>query len=375
VSTILEPQNADSRVDTHPSHGPSCHADLSLREVRGLVLDLFRPNPWIYWTDLLLSWSVGIACLGLGQYVGFTSPWFVLFYLGSVLTLYRAVLFIHELTHLRAGTFLPFRAAWNLLVGVPFLMPSFLYHTHVAHHMRKHYGTAHDGEYLPLGRKGVWPIIGYLAQSFVIPALAPIRFLLLSPLAWISPRLRTLIGERASSMVIDPSYVRPLPTHNEMRIWRLQEAGCFLCAAAAAVLLFAGWLPLTGLLQVYMIAVGIILLNAIRTLGAHRYLHTGEELTFTDQLLDSVNYPNRPLLTELWAPVGLRFHALHHLLPSMPYHSLPEAHRRLMAGLPANSPYRRTSSESLGSSIAELWRNARRSRGEVHQHRPHSTAA
>ena len=28
--------------------------------------------------------------------------------------------------------------------------------------------------------------------------------------------------------------------------------------------------------------------------------------------------------------VGLRYHALHHLMPSMPYHSLPEAHRRLV---------------------------------------------
>ena len=32
---------------------------------------------------------------------------------------------------------------------------------------------------------------------------------------------------------------------------------------------------------------------------------------------------------ELWAPVGLRYHATHHLLPSLPYHALPEAHRRL----------------------------------------------
>ena len=34
-------------------------------------------------------------------------------------------------------------------------------------------------------------------------------------------------------------------------------------------------------------------------------------------------------LSVLWAPVGLRYHALHHLMPSMPYHSLGEAHRRL----------------------------------------------
>ena len=64
---------------------------------------------------------------------------------------YRAVLFTHELTHLRDKTFRGFRIAWNLLCGIPFLMPIFTYYTHVDHHMRKHFATQHDGEYLPLG--------------------------------------------------------------------------------------------------------------------------------------------------------------------------------------------------------------------------------
>ena len=32
----------------------------------------------------------------------------------------------------------------------------------------------------------------------------------------------------------------------------------------------------------------------------------------------SVNYPQRAWLSELWAPVGLRYHALHHLQPGLP---------------------------------------------------------
>jgi fatty acid desaturase len=74
-----------------------------------------------------------------------------------------------------------------------------------------------------------------------------------------------------------------------------------------------------------------------------------------------VNYPNNPIIGELWAPIGLRFHALHHIFPTMPYHALPEAHRRLMRDLPADSPYRRCQAESLREVIATLWRRARES--------------
>jgi fatty acid desaturase len=104
--------------------------------------------------------------------------------------------------------------------------------------------------------------------------------------------------------------------------------------------------------------VGILFLNAIRTLGAHRYTNAEGQMTFVEQMLDSINYPRRPFLSALWAPVGLRFHALHHLFPSMPYHNLAKAHARLMAELPPDSPYRLTESPSLFASLRELYRNS-----------------
>jgi fatty acid desaturase len=118
-------------------------------------------------------------------------------------------------------------------------------------------------------------------------------------------------------------------------------------------------LPWTLPLHGYLTAVVVITLNNVRTLGAHRFRHQGEELTFVDQLLDSVNYPNHPLIAGLWGPVGLRFHALHHLFPSLPYHSLAKAHRRLMRELPADSPYRETECSSLCAALVALWRNSR----------------
>ena len=85
-------------------------------------------------------------------------------------------------------------------------------------------------------------------------------------------------------------------------------------------------------------------------------------MTFVDQLLDSVNYPKHGWITELWGPVGTRFHALHHLFPSLPYHAFPEAHRRLVAALPEDSPYRQTEEPSLTAAIIDLIRRNRERR-------------
>jgi fatty acid desaturase len=238
-------------------------------------------------------------------------------------------------------------------------MPSFLYYTHLAHHARKHYGTADDGEYLPLGTSPARAILAYMIQPLVIPVLAITRFLVFTPVAWVSPSFRQFVHRRASSLVMDLSYVRPLPTRTELRYWRLQEAGCFLYASLSAALFISGRLPWGLLLQGYLTAVGVLTLNHIRTLGAHRFAHRGEAMTFVDQLVDSVNYPHHPLISAIWGPVGLRFHALHHLFPSLPYHALGEAHRRLMARLPATSPYRQTESPGLIASLGDLWSRAR----------------
>lgn len=335
--------------------------EFSVREAREIVRDLFEPRPVIYWTDFLLTMALGIFCLRLLRRQPLWSSWQIIGFIGVVLTFYRAASFTHELVHLRRGTFTGFRIAWNLLCGIPFFMPSFMYATHVAHHAKNHYGTQDDGEYIPLATSPARHIIWYMLQPLLIPIVFAVRFIVLVPIAWFSPGFRGFVQRRASSLVMDPRYVRPLPSTKELKIWRLQETACFLLGAVLSVLFAIGVLEWSYLIKLYLVAVTVMSLNQLRTLGAHRFRHRGEELTFVEQLLDSVNYPERPLLGGLWAPVGLRYHALHHLFPSMPYHALDEAHRRLMAQLPENSPYRRTNSPGLWSTLATLWREARRS--------------
>lgn len=349
-------------------------AEFSIGQARAIVRDLFIPNRAIYWTDFLVSMFVGAfffgavhrqvfiqwltAQAGGNPVVGWSLT--AAFFLISCLAFYRAALFTHELVHLRPGAVPGLFPVWNTICGVPFLMPSFLYNTHIYHHVRKHYGTDEDGEYLPLATGGRIQILLFLGQSFVIPVLAAVRFLVFTPLAWCSPKFKRFIQRRASSMVVDPSYVRPLPTKKEIRIWKRQERGAFAYCVLITALLATGVLPIYWLLQAYLTGVTIIFINAVRTLGAHRYRLRGES-TFSEQLADSLNYPNSPLLSEIWAPVGLRYHALHHLFPSMPYHNLAEAHRRLMAELPADSVYRQTECPGLWHSILQLWQDAKES--------------
>lgn len=338
--------------------------EFSIAEARRIVRDLFEPVPWIYWCDFLVSLFLGFAGFGCLRRLPWDTvsttiavPAIALLYVVTVLAFYRASLFTHELTHLKRDSFQVFRIVWNLLYGIPFMVPSFLYHTHVDHHARRQYGTDQDGEYLPLASGPRWKIFWYLSESLVVPVIAVARFLVV-PVTWLAPGLHRWLARHASSMVIDPAYVRPLPTNQELKLWRVQELACWAFATTVAVLLLLGKIPIGFLYTAYAVSVGVMLLNSVRTLGAHRYRSEGEGMTFVEQLLDSVNYPRRAWLGELWAPVGLRFHALHHLFPSMPYHNLAEAHRRLMRELPADSPYRETVSDSLWSTIGQLWREA-----------------
>jgi fatty acid desaturase len=346
----------------------------SIGEARGIVRDLFEPNPWLYWIDFLASMTIGAAGFFSIRRLPLDWPLTIVAFIVSALAFYRATLFTHELTHLRQGQFRNFRFAWNLLCGIPFLMPSFMYHTHVAHHMRRHFGTHDDGEYLPWGAQPVWHLLLYMTQCLVMPIIAVVRFGLLSPLCWLSPRIRELVQRRFSSMVVDPYYVRPLPTRNDRWVWRVQEAACCAMVWSSAINMYLGIVPrpVELVIQGYLTAATILFINQVRTLGAHRYTNTGGEMSFVDQMLDSVNYPGGNWLRALWAPVGLRYHALHHLFPSMPYHHLGEAHRRLMAQLPADSPYRHTNCDSLPTALRELWASAwKSSQSQRKQARPH----
>lgn len=347
----------------------------SFAQARTLTGDLNKPNPRIYWVDFLVSITIGhvalFSILGVHK-IWPEQDWTLIlsasFYVVTVLAYMRALMFIHELVHLPKDGFKGFRFAWNALCGIPFFVPSFLYYPHVDHHRRKHYGTEHDGEYLALSHHGRWMIVGFIAQAAVIPLIGFARFLLISPICWLFPTLRPIVHRHASTMVVDPFYERGDASPELMRTVYLQEVLCFVWALC---FLFRNYVS-TGeffnpiWVVAYAVSVGILVLNEVRTLGAHRWLNDKQhEMSFESQLVDSVNYPNHPILSELWGPIGTRFHGLHHLFPGMPYHSLAEAHRRLVDGLPADSIYHETVAVSLWDEIRQLWRRAAQSQRDT----------
>jgi fatty acid desaturase len=336
-------------------------AVFNAREARSIVGELFKPDPRIYWLDTILSVIVAYSCASAYFALPAADPlkWIALVVSG--LALFRVGTFMHEIQHFSGGAMRRFTTGWNLLCGIPMLMPSFLYDNHATHHRSTTYGTVDDGEYLPLGR-GAWGHFAiYALQAVLLPVLVAFRFLFLTPLALVSRRWQRFVLERFSFYGINPHY-RHTPPEPMPRSWAWLESACMVRAWMIPATVVLGFNPPSHIPELYLLASVSIGFNYLRNVAAHRYRNDGKPMNYTEQLLDSVNITGHPLWTELLFPVGLRYHALHHIFPTLPYHNLARAHRRLMAELPADSPYRRTVYPSFGSVLRQLWQDARRGR-------------
>jgi len=244
------------------------------------------------------------------------------------------------------------------MVGVPTLMPSFFLEYHMGHHNARHYGTKHDGEYLPIGRGPLRNIFFFLTQIFIQPVFVIIRFLIVTPVSFLHPKLRLWVLTHLSSFVFNFPYRRAISGNEPRRWWAAMEIMCCLRGAAIFVLIFVGLNPWYRLPQLLLLALFPLCLHYFRSLTAHAWTSDGSRKTFDEQLTDSIDIRGN-WFTELLYPVGLRYHALHHLFPTMPYHNLGRAHRRLMEQLPDDAPYRDLVYPSVWSVLRELFKNAR----------------
>ena len=328
-----------------------------IRQAHSVVSDLFERRPSLYWLDLVVSATVA----WVATVVYFTAPaWSVWQILGLVvagIAFFRAGTFMHEIIHMSRGEMTGFKRAWNLLVGVPLLMPWVLYRNHVEHHSRAHFGTPRDGEYLPLGSAPLRETIKYLLQTPVLPLLALARFSLAGPLSWFIPPLRRWLLKSGTAYVSNPYYRKTFPG-KERRHLIIVEALCLAWVGFWLIMTLAGPVDWVHWLMAWLLHAWTLGLNWVRNLAAHTYTNRGEAMSHLDQLQDSVNITGQTWLTVWLFPVGLRYHALHHLFPGLPYHSMGEAHQRLMNRFGESSPYARANYDNYFAVVARLFRQA-----------------
>jgi fatty acid desaturase len=360
ISTLQAPGRATALLEASPARRVVADDKAMLKAAAGLTRDLNTPDRRIFWADLIGSAALGYAGLAIAMLV--TSPVLaVAAGIVAIFALYRAGSFIHEVSHIKHSQLPGFRFGWNVMVGVPLLIPSFLYEgVHNMHHAKTRYGTVEDPEYLPLALMKPWTLPLFLVAAALAPLALLLRFAVLTPLSMVSPRLRAVVVARFSGLQINPHFRRRPAEGEARRHWAWQEAACSVWAITLIALTVSGIIPLHAAIVFLLVTSGTMFLNQVRTLVAHLWENDGDQMTVTAQYLDSVNVPPPATLPALWAPVGLRYHALHHLLPGVPYHNLAEAHRRISAELAHDSIFHHTNHRALsplvGRLAASTWR-------------------
>jgi fatty acid desaturase len=329
-----------------------------IREAHQQVRDLFEHNPALYWIDLLLSTAVAWLATVVFFLAPAFSPWQMAGLVIAGIAFFRAGTFMHEIMHMPRGVLVWFKRGWNVLVGIPLLMPWILYRNHIEHHSRAHFGTPRDGEYLPLASAPLRETVKYLLQTPILSLMALARFGLAGPLSWLIPGFRRWLLANGSAYVSNPYYSKPFPEKYRSHLV-VVESLCFAWVAFWVAMTVFGPVEPIHWLMAWLLHAWTLALNWVRNLAAHSYTNRGEAMSHLDQLQDSVNLTGQTWLTIWLFPVGLRYHALHHLFPGLPYHNMGQAHRRLMAHFGAESPYARANHKNYFKVVSRLLTSAR----------------
>lgn len=323
----------------------SVHEEEWIRQARHALAqsqtDFFRVQPRRYWLDFGLSVGCAYSAGTIYLLAPLASwPQFAAFPL-AVFWLYRLGSLVHEVAHLPQHEMRTFKVVWNLVVGVMTLAPSpFFTRHHRDHHSQRMYGTRQDPEYIVnVFRPGsVLSLATYTLLIVAFPLIVFLRFFL-TPLTYLHPRLREWVLVHASSLTMNWRYERRLTAHDRWAIPAVEWLCCLRAAFIPASVLF-GMAHWTRMPLLYSLAVGVLALNQLRLLADHHFESGGENMEFPNHIRDSCNFTGHDPLTWLFFPFSIRYHALHHLFPSLPYHNLKAAHRCLVERLPDDSPYR-----------------------------------
>jgi len=348
----------DAAADSAPDPAQDAAAPVWIRQarlaLRDAPVDHFKVSPWRYWLDFLLALSIAYTAAAVYLLAPLGSwPQLAAFPI-AVFWLYRLGSLVHEVCHLGHHEMRGFKVAWNVLVGMMTLTPSpFFTRHHRDHHSMKMYGTPEDPEYVAnVLEGGNWrSALIYSLHMLVFPLLVFLRFLL-APLSFLHPRLRQLVLERASSLTLNIHYTRHITPFDRKAITAV-ELLCFVRAAFIPLSVALGMAPPSRVGLLYVLGLTTFVMNQMRQLADHHFQGDGSQVSVESHILDSCNYTGKDPLTLLFFPFSIRYHALHHLFPSLPYHNLEAAHGYLVKSLPADSPY-------LGLDQPGWWSTAKR---------------
>jgi fatty acid desaturase len=333
-------------------------SDLELSKYANLIKEFNQPNSLIFWSDFIFSTLVTNTCIVAAvKFQNFSIAQLACIFIGC-LFMFRSFVFVHEAFHLRKR--LPsFSIGYNILFGFLHKLPLYFYYPHRDHHSAKTYGTLGDPEYDTVSDKPAASLLLGFVTMALFPVFLTVRFgFVPALLPFIGKRGRDWVFRNASTLVMNLNYQRSEPTPQERRDWYLQDAGCFIYNSVFFALMAAQILP-WKLFWVWFIVTWLTYtLNFYRVLVSHSYLSGFKPTSQKQQVLDSWTITGPAVLNEWWCPVGLRYHALHHMYPSIPYHNMGKAHRKLLKALPSDHPYRFGLKKSYFAGITQLIKNA-----------------
>ena len=336
----------------------SNYDDFSVTELTHLIAHLKNPSPTIYWIDYLSSSTLGALCLFFSIHTDdFLASAAML--LVSIFSFYRALGFIHEIVHQKNQQFMRFFVpVWNIFTGSLFFLPSPYYLCHLKHHSSGDYGTVRDPQYPNFVENRPPPMVFFIFISVVPPVFFCIRSLIIAPASILVAKLRPFVIKYLSSFA-EPGYAADYRSDEKNQILTYEMLH-FLIWLGIGFSIYSGIVGIEWLKTWLVILFGVYALNGFRILGEHKYDYgfSGTRLTRDEMFFDSYNYTS--IFNELIYTTGLRYHALHHLMPSIPYHNLPKAHKIIQKKFGSDSPYGTVNTKSHVKNVAKLvFRKAR----------------
>jgi len=274
--------------------------------------------------------------------------------MAGTVSFFRTSAFLHEIVHRSRGQLPGFETSYNLLFGYVFLLPTFLYKPHLLHHVPRVYATSDDPEYTVWGKYPLWDIFfSVVIISAVLPALL---FLRLSVCPFLMPflgaRVRDWIYCYASTLATTVAFQRRIRSQFEQISIRRQELSSSFYSIILITLAALGVLPWRFFWAVYLIILFTSAINMMRASVNHGHAKvTPGNMTMVS---DSYNVTRDTSWSWIWSPLGTKYHGLHHLAPSLPYHSYREAHLRALATLPLDHPYHRSNFDTYPEAFATL---------------------